>query len=164
MLELLATAYNYNYSLPTNGSSTGSGTGFGWLLALWIVILVLVVVAVVSMWKIFVKAGRPGWAALIPIYNSWVLFEVSGKPGWWALAYLLSFIPLVGWIVPFVLYILAMLELAKRFGKSTVFAVFGLILFSFVGFLVLGFGSAKYRANRGNHGHKKAPAGGVTVL
>jgi hypothetical protein len=73
-----------------------------------------------------------------------VLMEVAGKPGWWAFASLLSFIPFIGWIIPLVVNIIALLEVAKRFGKSTVFAIFGLVIFGFVGFPILGFGDAKY--------------------
>ena len=43
----------------------------------------LIILVIVSMWKIFAKAGKPGWAAIIPIYNIIVLFEIIGKPAWW---------------------------------------------------------------------------------
>jgi len=145
MLNQLAQTYTYNYSL--NSTSSTSHLSGGLIFAIVLASLVLAVIAITAMWKIFVKAGRPGWASVIPVYNSWVLFEISGKPGWWALSILLGFIPFVGSLVFLVLYIIAMLELAKRFGKSTAFAVFGLIIFSFVGLLILGFGDAKYSGN-----------------
>lgn len=104
-------------------------------------VIACVVIAITAAWKLFEKAGRPGWAAIIPLYSTWVLFEISGKPGWWALV---GLIPYVGWIVLFVLNIIAMLELAKRFGKSISFAVFGLIIFQVIGFLILAFGDATY--------------------
>lgn len=106
-------------------------------LAYWIVILAVYVVVVIGLWKTFVKAGRPGWAALIPFYNIYVLLKIVGKPGWWLI---LFFIPLVGLIV----HILVSLRLAKAFGKSDVFGIFLLWLFGPIGFLILGFGSAKY--------------------
>ena len=105
-------------------------------------VVACVIVAIAAQWKVFVKAGRPGWAAIIPIYNSWVLFEISGKPGWWAL---IGIIPYVGWLILLVLLIIAMLELAKRFGQTTLFAIFGLIIFQIVGFIILGFGDAEYK-------------------
>lgn len=142
MLGLLAASY-INYSVPSSSGASNSGLpGFFW--ATLPVFLALVVVEIVAMWKMFAKAGRPGWAAIIPIYNNWVMFEIAGKPGWWALTFFLGVIPFVGWLVYFVLFVLAMLELAKRFNKSTVFAVFGLILFSFVGLAILGFGKDEY--------------------
>lgn len=129
----------------TTTSSTHYGSGF--FLTVGLIVLILFVISVVAFWKLFQKAGRPGWAAIVPVYNAWVLFEISGKPGWWALSILLSGIPFVGWVVYFVLYVIAMLELGKRFGKSTTFTVFGLIIFSFIGLLILGFGKDKYNPN-----------------
>jgi hypothetical protein len=111
-------------------------------------IALLVVVAVVAaLWKIFEKAGEDGWKALVPVYNSWILFEISGKPGWWALVGLVGIIPILGLfagLAAYVLYILAMLELGKAFGKSTAFTVVALVIFSFIGLLILGFGNDKY--------------------
>lgn len=140
MLNLLAqTTYYYTTTDTTNAAGTGVAAGM--LIFIWLLALALVVIHIVALWKIFEKAGEAGWKAIIPFYNIWVLLEVSGKPGWWML---LSFIPFVGSIVFFVLFILAMLELAKRFGKSTLFAVVGLVLFSFIGELILAFGPAQY--------------------
>ena len=105
-------------------------------------VVACIVIALTAEWKIFVKAGRPGWAAVVPVYNTWTLYEISGKPGWWAL---FGLIPYIGWLVTLVLYIIAMLELSRRFGKDTMFAVFGLVVFQIVGFIILGFGDAEYR-------------------
>ncbi len=92
--------------------------------------------------RVFTKASKPAWAAYVPIYNGWVLFEIGGKPGWWVLA---GLIPFIGGIIAFVLYIIVSLEIAKRFGKSSVFGVFGLWLFSLVGYTILAFDSSKYQ-------------------
>jgi hypothetical protein len=104
--------------------------------------IVCIIVAITAEWKLFEKAGRPGWAAIVPLYNSWVLFEISGKPGWWVL---IGLIPYLGWLILFVLTIIAMIELARRFDQSTMFAIVGLVIFQVVGFLILGFGDAEYR-------------------
>ncbi len=132
------TLYGYNVT-TTEPKHAGifSGVFLLVLLAIWIV-------SIIAFWRVFEKAGKHGWAAIIPIYNGWVLFEISGKPGWWVL---LGLIPFLGGLILLVLYILAALELAKRFGKSPVFAVFGLIIFSLIGFLILGYGDAKYNAS-----------------
>ena len=121
-------------------SSTSWGAAFGVIL---IVSLVIYQIAAFILGMVFKKAKRPQWAAFVPIYNSWVIFEISGKPGWWSL---FGLIPYVGTFVVFILYIFAALELAKRFGKSPVFAVFGLIIFSVVGYIMLAFGKAEYNA------------------
>jgi uncharacterized membrane protein YhaH (DUF805 family) len=141
MISTLAQTYT-SYTTTTTSTSPMSGA---LLAAIVIGSLLVAVIAIAAMWKMFEKAGKPGWAAIIPVYNSWVLFEISDKPGWWAL---ISLIPYVGAVVFLVLHIIAMLQLAKNFGKSTTFAVVGLILFSFIGMLMLGFGDATYKSGK----------------
>lgn len=85
----------------------------------------------------FKKAGHPGWAAIIPIYNIYILLKIAGRPGWWLLLLLIPF-------VNFVVYIVIALDVAKNFGQSPIFGIIGLWLFSFIGYLILGFGDAKY--------------------
>ena len=97
----------------------------------------IVIFMVIAMWKVFSKAGEPGWAVLIPIYNTYVLLKIAGKPGWWLL---LFFIPLVNLVVA----IIALLGLSERFGKGGGFAA-GLILLPIIFFPILGFGSATYQ-------------------
>ena len=102
----------------------------------WIVMLAVTVLIVASVWKVFVKAGKPGWACLVPIYNIVVLLDIAGKPWWWIL---LMFIPLVNLVVA----ILVAVALAKNFGKGTGFAI-GLIFLGFIFYPILGFGDAQY--------------------
>jgi len=101
-----------------------------------------IVVGLTAEWKLFVKSGRPGWAAVIPLYNTWTLFEISGRPGWWALFVL---IPYIGWLILIALYFIAMPELARRFGKDTTFAIVWLVFFQIIGFIMLGLGDAEYK-------------------
>jgi len=103
--------------------------------------LVFAVLVIVGLWRVFTKAGRPGWAAIIPIYNAYTLLKVAGRPGWWLI---LLFIPIVNLIVA----IIVSLDVARAFGKSGVFGFFGLFLFSIIGYLILGFGDARYTAPR----------------
>jgi ABC-type sulfate transport system permease subunit len=103
--------------------------------------LVIAVVVIVGMWKIFVKAGEPGWAAIIPIYNLYIICKITAKPIWWLL--LLVLCPPVG----FVIGILLTVELAKCFGKGVGFAV-GMILLPYIFYPVLGFSDAAYTAPR----------------
>ena len=88
------------------------------------------------MWKIFTKAGKPGWAAIVPFYNIYTEFEIAGMNGW---MFLLLLIPFVNFIVMIMLY----LKLAKAFGKGTGFGI-GLIFLNFIFTLILAFGSAEY--------------------
>ena len=110
-------------------------TGGGLLMSL--IYLALIVVSIAAMWKLFEKAGEAGWKSIIPIYNAYILFKLAGRNGW---GILLMLIP----IVNIVIWIMVAIDLAKHFGKSTAFGVLGLVLFPFVGYLMLGFGEAKY--------------------
>jgi hypothetical protein len=101
-----------------------------------IVALVGCVVSAFMFWKVFTKAGKPGWASIIPIYNYYVLTQIAGKEWWW---FLLLFIP----VINFIAWIMICLGLAEKFGKGGGFAV-GLILLGIVFFPILGFGSAVY--------------------
>ncbi|MBN2436371.1 MAG: signal peptidase I [Spirochaetes bacterium] len=101
-----------------------------------IIYLVLVVLMIVSYWKIFTKAGKPGWAIFIPIYNIIVILEVINRPIWWIL---LFFVP----VVNFVVLIIMCLDLAKSFGKDTLFGVLT-IFFPIICLPILGLGSAQY--------------------
>ncbi|MDP3772691.1 MAG: DUF5684 domain-containing protein [Gemmatimonadales bacterium] len=105
----------------------------------FLVWLAVIVVVIAGVWKTFEKAGKPGWACLVPIYNAWVVLAIAGKPGWWLL---LLLIPVVNLIVG----ILVSIAVAERFGKGTGFGV-GLALLGFIFFPILGFGDAQYRAS-----------------
>ncbi|MET0779736.1 MAG: DUF5684 domain-containing protein [Candidatus Saccharimonadales bacterium] len=104
---------------------------------------VIAVIALVSLWKIFVKAGQPGWAAIVPIYNYLVLLRIVGRPWWWILIMLVGVIPVVGWIVTFAVGIIILNDLAKSFGKGPGVTVL-LVLLPFIGYPYLAFGDAKY--------------------
>ncbi len=98
--------------------------------------LIVGIIEIVAMWKIFTKAGKPGWAVLIPIYNIYVLMDIVGRP-WWYL--LLLLVPLVNVVIA----IMLVFDLAKSFGKGTGFAL-GLLFLQFIFILILGFGKAEY--------------------
>src|SRR5438105_12218673 len=61
-----------------------------------IVGLLIALLLIVAMWKVFTKAGQPGWASIIPIYNLYIWCKIVGRPGWWIL---LMLIPCVNIIV-----------------------------------------------------------------
>ena len=101
-----------------------------------IVGLLVAVILIVAMWKVFTKAGQPGWASLIPIYNIFVWTQIVGRPWWWVI---LMFIPFVNFIIGIILCI----DLAKSFGKGVGFGL-GLIFLAIIFFPILGFGAAQY--------------------
>lgn len=78
--------------------------------------LIIWIISIVGMWKMYEKAGKPGWAAIIPIYNIIVLLEIVGKPLWW---FLLLLVPCVNII--FAVWMLNLLS--KSFGQSEGFTI-----------------------------------------
>ncbi len=102
-----------------------------------IIYLAILILMIASMWKIFEKAGKPGWAAIVPIYNLIVILEIVNKPIWWIVLFI---IPIVNIIVAIIVYV----ELAKAFGKSAGFGV-GLVFLGIVFFPILAFGDAQYQ-------------------
>jgi hypothetical protein len=102
-----------------------------------IVCLAVAVLMIAALWKVFSKAGQPGWASIIPIYNTYIMCKIAGRPGWWVL---LMFIPLVNFIIAIILLI----DISKSFGKGVGFAL-GLIFLGIIFFPILGFGSAQYQ-------------------
>lgn len=90
----------------------------------------------IGRWKVFEKAGQPGWGALIPVYNLYLLLRIAQRPTWWLILYAIPFVS----VIPLVL---VPLDIARYFGKSGLFGV-GLIFCGFVFYPILGFGSAQY--------------------
>ena len=114
------------------GSTCSGGVGAGAII-IW---LALAILMIVSFWKIFTKAGKPGWASIIPFYNIYVMLQIAGKPGWWLILY---FIPLVNLIIG----IIVTVAFAQRFGKGAGFAV-GMIFLGIIFYPILAFGDARY--------------------
>ena len=110
--------------------------GVGGTLAMLVCLAILVLV-IAGVWKVFTKAGKPGWGAIIPIYNVILLLEIAGRPIWWII---LMFIPLVNIVVA----IIVAIDVARNFGKGTGFGL-GLALLGFIFYPILGFSDAQYR-------------------
>ena len=106
-----------------------------------IVMLAIALVMIIAYWKIFEKAGKPGWAILIPIYNLIVLLEIVGKPLWWFFLFLIPFVNII-----FGIWVINLLS--KSFGKNEGFTV-GLILLGVIFYPILGFGKAEYAGPAG---------------
>jgi hypothetical protein len=99
--------------------------------------LLVAVLLIVALWKIFTKAGQPGWASLIPIYNVYIWCKIVGRPGWWVILMLIPF-------VNFIIAIILCIDLAKSFGNGVGFGL-GLAFLGIIFFPILGFGSAQYQ-------------------
>jgi hypothetical protein len=127
-LSLLAQV-EYSYSSSSQGQPPSPvAMIIGLLIALFLI---------VAMWKVFTKAGQPGWASIIPIYNLYVWCKIVGRPGWWIILLLIPF-------VNFIIGIILSIDLAKSFGKGAGFGI-GLALLGVIFWPILGFGSAQYQ-------------------
>ena len=124
-----------------NNAAIGAFAALGVVLILMILAVALLVV--IGMWKVFTKAGQPGWAAIIPFYNVIVLLRVAGLPWYWVFALFLQIIPIIGQLAFMVLTVMCLHRISTRFGQGVGFTI-GLTLLSPIFFLILGFGSFKY--------------------
>lgn len=106
-------------------------------------VAVIALFAIIVGWKVFTKAGQPGWAVLVPIYNLYVYTQIVKRPGWWILLYFASVIPVVGSLAVLVVSIMDTIRLAKVFGKGTGFGV-GLLLLGVIFYPILAFGDSNY--------------------
>ncbi|NLA16343.1 MAG: hypothetical protein GX877_07405 [Bacteroidales bacterium] len=93
-------------------------------------------IKIVSLWFIYRKADKPGWACLIPVYDTLILLRIVGKPWWWIFLFLIPVVNIV-----FLIWMYNMLS--KSFGKRADFTI-GLILFPLIFFAILGFGKSQY--------------------
>jgi hypothetical protein len=102
-----------------------------------IIALLIGLLVIVAMWKVFTKAGQPGWASIIPIYNVYIWCKIVGRPGWWVILMLIPF-------VNFIILIILSIDMAKSFGKGVGFGL-GLAFLGIIFLPILGFGSAQYQ-------------------
>ena len=128
--------------------------GFG--IFIFVFLLVVCILLLVSNWKIFSKAGKPGWASLIPFYNIYIMSDIAFGNLTYFIAVLItggvsffggfldiSILSSLAGLASFVIYIIYCVKLSKAFGRSGGFAV-GLVLLPLIFFPILGLGSAEY--------------------
>ncbi len=89
-----------------------------------LVISILWIYGTILRWRIYQKAGKPGWAAIVPFYRQIVMYQVCDLSPWLMLLWLL---PIIGWMAMLVIAIMKRFCLAKEFGRSALFG-FGLLL------------------------------------
>lgn len=111
-----------SYTMYESSSTVDEGALGVVFILFSLVYLMLIIVTVVSMWRLFVKAGKPGWAAIIPFYNTVVLLQIAGRPVWWLL--LIIFVPFFGIWTVFV----ATIDFVKSYGKSVGYGIFTIFL------------------------------------
>lgn len=126
--------YNYEYSYNYNTGVFEAIAAFlsGFFLALAVVSIVLII----ANWKIFTKAGKPGWAAIVPFYNFYILLQIVGLPIWTIIFFFIPF------TAPFIM-LFVYWNLAKVFGKSSGFGI-GLMFLAPIFLLILAFDKSTY--------------------
>ena len=129
---------SYSYSYTSSSSTLEPAALMAVLGIVFFIVLIVMIPVFVGMWKVFEKAGKPGWAALVPIYNTIVLLELADKPTWWVVLTFISPINIV-------ILALAYIELAKKFGKDSSWAIIWLVILPVIGWPMLGFGDARFQ-------------------
>ena len=119
------------------GMQNYEGMGTGSFLFIFFIVIFYIYVE----WRIFEKAGKPGWAVLIPIYSTIVLLEIVGKPWWWLLLFLIPGVNII-----FGIWMTNLLSLS--FGKGVGFTI-GLLLLGFIFMPVLAFSNVEYQGPAG---------------
>lgn len=122
---------NYQTMLLAQEGSGGVG---GAIVSL--IYLAILVAVIAGGWKMFAKAGQPGWGIFVPIYNLYLLLKVADRPGWWLFLLLVP-------VVNFIVLVVVAIDIAKSFDKDLGFAA-GLFFLGFIFYPILGFGHAKY--------------------
>ena len=124
--------------LAQNDDAGGAIAALVGMLCQCAMFLIFVVPTIAGMWKVFEKAGQPGWAALIPFYNAFVLTQVARKEILW---FILTLVPCINIVALIVICI----DVAKNFGKDPIYGV-GMAFLPFIFFPILGFSDARYLA------------------
>lgn len=127
-----------------------TGLILGFIGTFWILAVVWIVLKVVAGWKIFGKAGQPGWVSIVPFYNSYIEYKIYWGNGWLFLVPLvlglLGGIPIIGSILVLlgaIIGIITKYKQAVAFGQGIGFTV-GLVLLNPIFCMILGFGSYEY--------------------
>lgn len=125
-------------------SAGGAAVLAGFGLTFFLFFFGIIIFYTVCNWKIFEKAGKPGWACLVPIYGTIIMLEIVGKPWWYIFMFM---IPIYGW---FILPIMVTHDLSKSFGKDIGFTL-GLLFLAFIFIPILAFSSdIRYIGPAGN--------------
>ena len=132
----------YDYSYSSDGYETAAnmiGIFAGLSIVMWIIALIIAIFSLICMWKLFIKAGKKGWASIIPIYNVIVMIEIAELPMWYIA---LLFVPFANIYAVLKIFI----EIAHKFGKSTGFGV-GMFFLGIIFIPIVVFGKTEYKAN-----------------
>lgn len=132
------------------------------------------IIMVIANWKIFTKAGESGWMSIIPFLNSYILFKISWKKiMFWAMlgalllgsiftglageeGGILEVLGMIFTLIGGVISIIDVYKLSKSFGYGIWFTI-GLLFFSPLFTLILGYGKAEYIGPEGISAQSSMP-------
>lgn len=135
--------YGYNYDVYDYNSTVSSVGGIFAGAGLFLLFISAIgIFSIICMWKLFKKAGKPGWASIIPIYNVIVMLEIAELPMWYIVLFLVPFANIYAIFKIFI-------EIAHKFNKSTGFGV-AMAFFSIICLPILAFGKAQYKNGNSN--------------
>ncbi len=127
-----------NNPLALLASSAASDVAGIVILIIMLAVIAIIILSIIGGWKMFKKAGRPGWSVLVPFYKEVVLLEMVNLPRWWVL--ILIGVPVVNLFI----YYKLCRRLGIAFGKPSVGFAVGLFLLPFIFIPILGFGKSTY--------------------
>lgn len=96
---------------------------WAFLASFGIFITLIVVFTIIVRWKMFTKAGKPGWASIVPVYSDIVLLDIIGYNWYYIFVGCLSIVPVVGSLAVLLFEISKNIKLAKSFGKEVGFGI-----------------------------------------
>ena len=132
-------SYDYNaVSDASYGIAALSGVMLIFALIIMVIAFAAGILQIVAMWKLFNKAGKPGWASIVPVYNIIVLFEIIGYKWYYIFLFLLGCVPIVGQLAFVLFSIHYNVKLSKAFGKDIGYGI-GLAFLPVVFMLIFAF-------------------------
>lgn len=135
------TYYGTDFAMVEPEMSSALAIAGGAAAIAYIIGLAISIFMIVSYWKLFKKAGQPGWAAIVPVYNLVVMFKVAKMNPWLILLFI---VPIVNFVAIIVLDIMLCINIAKAFGKDGGYAV-GLLFLPVIFYPILALGNAEYQ-------------------
>lgn len=109
-------------------------------------IIAILAITVISFWRIFKKAGLPGWAAIIPVYNLFATCKMLKISYWWILLIPAMYLPLIGWAVGLATNVFFSIRTSQVFNKGIPFAI-GLMFLPLIFYVILAFDKSEYVGN-----------------
>lgn len=129
---------------PIDAGAMAAFAGVG--IVFFVVIFAIIALLIASWWKIFTKAGQPGWAAIIPVYNIYIMLKMVNMSPFLLLIIISLFIPIlnfIGMIAWFVVIVMMYHKISLAFGKNVGYTL-GLVFLSIIFLPILAFGSSVY--------------------